>query len=43
MNRDNPRKKIKIRQQIARTFLFSDIIDKPIPHSVSKYNNPQTH
>jgi hypothetical protein len=42
MNRDNPRTKIKKRQQIARTFLFSGFIDKPIPHSVPKYNNPKT-
>ena len=41
MNRDNPRTKIKKRQQIPRAFLFSDFIDKPIPHSVPKYNNPQ--
>jgi hypothetical protein len=43
MKRDNPRKKRKMRQLVVRTFLFSGVIDKPIPHSVPKYNNPQTH
>jgi hypothetical protein len=32
-----------MRQLVVRTFLFSGVIDKPIPHSVPKYNNPQTH